>query len=289
MTPVKKLIEIFQSQLSPFYSYEEIRHLLFILFEEYMGWSKSRLLINREYQITGQDLSKFQDALSQLQSGAPIQYILKKAWFGNLTLFVDPSVLIPRPETEELCNLIIEDRRKMNPGPHRVLDIGTGSGCIAISLKLGIPDSVVTGLDISAKALDVARINAKRYGVRIRWMNGDILSDNPMPFKIKYQIIASNPPYVTNSEKSLMQRHVTGQEPPEALYVPDHDPLIYYKAIAGFAVRQLSRYGVLYLEINERFGRETCQLLQESGFESIRLLKDFQGKERFVRAQLRQP
>ena len=220
------------------------------------------------------------DIIACLQRHEPLQYIVGKARFHGHQFKVTPAVLIPRPETEQLVDLIIDE----NPGSDlRVLDMGTGSGCIAISLARALKFAQVDALDISRDALAVARENAAALKVKVRLFESDMLSPQP---PATYDIIVSNPPYVCWSERDAMDNNVKDYEPGQALFVPDNDPLMFYKAIAPYAAQSLARGGSLYLEINQRFGNEVKRLLEQNGFGEVRIIDDSYGKTRFVAAKL---
>ena len=219
------------------------------------------------------------NSLSRLQASEPLQYITQKAYFLDLELYVSPSVLIPRPETEELVKHILRENREKP----RIIDIGTGSGCISISLAKFIYDSEVVAIDISKNAIDTAQLNATKYGVNIDFKQLDIFEILDSDFPQKFDIIVSNPPYVTESDKANMQNNVLLYEPKNALFVPDSSALKYYNAIAKFAETNLAKKGIVWVEINERFGNETCDVFAQY-FSNVKLYNDFRDKSRFVRA-----
>jgi len=223
--------------------------------------------------------SKINVIIERLLRHEPIQYILGETEFFGLRFIVKPDVLIPRNETEELVQHIIYENPSFNGN---ILDIGTGSGCIAISLAKNINDAHVFACDISPKAIETAKKNAEINTINLDFFQYDVLSGHPPD--TQYDIIVSNPPYITEHEKNIMKSNVLEYEPHTALFVPDSDPLIFYKAIADFADQSLSTYGVLWLEINEAFGAATCKLLSEHGFNAI-VINDINGRERMVRAQ----
>ena len=227
----------------------------------------------------------FIDILNELSTGKPIQYILGKTEFYGLPFLVNPSVLIPRPETEELVDWAINSlKTEINNSAH-IIDIGTGSGCIAISIKKHLPDFKVSAIDISATAIQTATKNAKLNQVEVEFSEEDIL--NPKATKTKkYKVIISNPPYVTLLDKRQMHTNVTDFEPHNALFVSDDDPLIFYRFIAKFAIKHLDQNGLLFFEINESYGQETVNLLDELGFKEISLRKDLSGKDRMLKAML---
>ncbi|MEF8811883.1 MAG: peptide chain release factor N(5)-glutamine methyltransferase, partial [Bacteroidales bacterium] len=216
----------------------------------------------------------------QLKKQKPIQQILGETEFYNITLKIEPHILIPRQETEELVDWVLKDvaSEKKN-----ILDIGTGSGCIAIALAKNLPGSIVTAVDYKPEILDAAKENALLNGVHIRFILADILQDDLPPGQ--YDLIVSNPPYVRNSEKKFMSQNVLNYEPSEALFVEDEDPLIFYRKIIHLAGKHLVDNGFLYFEINEYLGEETVRLLEKHGFNEICLKKDLNNKNRMIKAQ----
>jgi release factor glutamine methyltransferase len=251
------------------------------------------LLLNHYYQLDalavaldkslspGLPADVLQDIVARLQQQEPIQYILETAYFLNREWMVTTDVLIPRPETEELVTLILRENKL--PGLH-VLDIGTGSGCIAITLAQELNHAHVDAVDISEQALKVARHNTVRHQAAVTWHQMDIF-ESPLPDK-KWDIIVSNPPYVCTSEKQHMQQRVLSYEPTQALFVPDENPLIFYKRIAQLASTHLKPTGKLYLEINERFGTDVATLFNKHPFKEVYIGKDLHGKDRWVTARI---
>ncbi len=264
-------------ELRALYSHNEIRNFIFILFEHFLGWDTGRFLISRQNTINQSDLLKLNFAIKDLRNHKPIQYITGNTYFFGLTFFVNEATLIPRPETEELVNKISE-----NKITHKsILDLCTGSGCIAISLAKTFPNATVFATDISEKALETASLNASQHHVKIAIKQADILQlEHPFANQI-FDIIVSNPPYVRFSEKTIMEPNVLNYEPHIALFVDDKNPLLFYNAIGDFASQYLSENGSLYLEINEALGPETCLLFLEKGF-NTQLFQDFRGKDRFI-------
>ena len=264
------------SELQEVYSADEIRNLLRILFEEYLGWDLTTWLLSKQKTINQSDLLKINFAIKDLKRHRPIQHILGKADFCGMTLAVNENVLIPRPETEGLVELA----KSRLQSPQRILDLCTGSGCIAIALAKVFPNAEITAVDISEKALEVARQNAWNQEVEIEFLQADVLNDSldQLP---EYDLIVSNPPYVRELEKSEMQPNVLDYEPHLALFVPDNDPLLFYRRIAEIAHKHLVTNGLLIAEINENLGEETAELFCTNGFETS-LHNDFKGKTRFA-------
>ncbi|MDP3468219.1 MAG: peptide chain release factor N(5)-glutamine methyltransferase [Daejeonella sp.] len=227
--------------------------------------------------------------LQELKTGRPLQYVIGETEFYGLTFKVNPSVLIPRPETEELVEWILSDVRNSKASIEglKIIDIGTGSGCIPISLKKNLPEAQIYALDISPEALGVSKQNAVLNQTMVNFIQDDILNLlNEQLTDEKFGIIVSNPPYVKDSEKQQMLPNVLQHEPHLALFVPDNDPLIFYKAIAEFAIKHSDANGFLYLEINENLAEETVQLLKQMGFKNIELRQDLSGKDRMIRSQI---
>lgn len=280
MQTAKKIIE---SQLSTLYSKQEIESLSKLIFEKVLGLSRLEVFLNQNEIISAANLAQIKEIIARLTQFEPIQYIFGETEFYGLILKVGPEVLVPRPETEELVDWIIHEYKYLSPN---ILDIGTGSGCIPIALIKNIPGASAEGWDISLEALKIAKENAQINQVTVGFTFVDILSPS-IPFREeKYDIIVSNPPYVTLSEQQLMARNVTDFEPPIALFVADNEALIYYRAIADVAKDLLKPGGKIYFEINERYGNETTEVLQSKGFINIVLKKDINGKDRMVRGEL---
>lgn len=279
MQVAKKLIF---DRLSSLYSRQEIESLSRLIFEKIPGFSRLQVHLNQHETISAANLAQIKEIIDRLTRFEPIQYILGDTEFYGLTLKVNRTVLIPRPETEELVDWIIKDCHLLNPS---ILDIGTGSGCIPISLVKNIPGASAEGWDISTDSLMVAKENAEINQVKIDFIYTDILNLDYPSHPNKYDIIVSNPPYVTTSEQSLMLRNVIDYEPHIALFVPDADALIFYRAIADMAQINLKPGGNLYFEINEQFGNEITELLASKGFINIFLKKDINGKARMIKAE----
>jgi release factor glutamine methyltransferase len=282
---VNSVLKVFQEELSKDYDGKEIRQFLYMLFDEWQGWNKARVHLNQDEMLSEAEIARFYFALEELKKHKPIQYITGRTFFHGLELVVAPGVLIPRPETEELVEIIISENTNRKPGEFSILDIGTGSGCIAISLKKTFPYAAVSAMDNSVTALQIAGKNAERNGCNIRFVHHDIFQKTELPLVPEYDMIVSNPPYIRESEKKEMHKNVLDYEPPEALFVPDNDPLVFYKAILGFSCIHLSSTGLLYLEINEQFGPEIRSLLMTREFNRVEVIKDINGKDRFIRAE----
>jgi release factor glutamine methyltransferase len=275
----------FREELKNDYDMREIDQFLSILLNEWKGWNRAQAQLYKEDLFSQEETNQFLHALEELKHHKPIQYITGKTYFHDMELVVGPGVLIPRPETEELVELIIRENIKKSHDELSVLDIGTGSGCIALGLKKKFPEWAVSTMDNSMKALEVARKNATMNKCDICFITYDIFQKPVKSIFPLFDIIISNPPYITESEKKWMKKNVLEFEPAEALFVPDNDPLVYYKAITDFARKNLVRPGFLYLEINERFGPEIKKLLLTKGFSRVDIIKDIIGKDRFIKAE----
>lgn len=276
------LSELFESliaQLQPLYSKQESESLVIWLFEEYLGKSKTDLSKNNPLDQVPVELQK---AFKELLTGKPIQYVTGKAPFYGREFLVNTDVLIPRNETEELVHLILKGNKSSGL---RILDIGTGSGCIPITLALEMDQSEVFSLDISEQALQVASQNAAFLGAEVVFQKCDILNEE-IPFE-NLDIIVSNPPYVRISEKEMMHDNVLKYEPHLALFVNDDDPLLFYRQIAQKAKQVLKPKGRLYFEINEALGADVKKLLAENGFIDLKIIKDLNGRDRIVSAVLK--
>ncbi|MEI7595787.1 MAG: peptide chain release factor N(5)-glutamine methyltransferase [Bacteroidota bacterium] len=279
---IYSIISFFHSELDEKYGKNEVDSFIRLAFESIIHFSPIQLSMNKNETVSESVLLKFNNVVKQLRQNKPIQYILGEAYFYDMLFFVDENVLIPRPETEELVKWIVEDNKANNN--IKILDIGTGSGAIAISLKKNIEKSIVFACDISEKALDVARENAKRNDLLIEFDRCDILNSS-MVSKHKYDIIVSNPPYVMNKEKVLMADNVLKYEPELALFVEDSDPLLFYREILKKGRSSLNNGGYVYFEINELLGQEMIALCKSEAYTEIELRKDFAGKDRMLRAR----
>ena len=269
-----------RKSLSEFYPDSEISALTRIIIEYVTKSSLPALLSDKNTKITTEEVLKIDKIVEHLQRFEPIQYIIGETEFYGLPFIVNPNVLIPRPETEELVELILNENKG---NKSHILDIGTGSGCIAISLQKHLCETQATGWDISDKALSVAKINSDNNNVKVTFNQVDILSD--YPDNQHFDIIVSNPPYVLDSEKTDMHTNVLDYEPHTALFVSDDNPLLFYNRIADVATQLPKNGGKLYFEINRAKGQETIKMLEDKGFSNIRLIKDISGNDRIVRAE----
>jgi release factor glutamine methyltransferase len=276
---LKQLHREIHDQLLGLYDPNESRQLTLMVLEHCCEVTPEQVLIGDSIYPPDNSISSVKSVLSELLEGKPIQYILGYAHFYGRKFLVNPSVLIPRQETEELVKLVLS---KVTHGGMKLLDIGSGSGCIGITLATECNDLDVTALDIDPDALKVTKFNAQMHGVNIRTIQADILSMNRLPDT--YNIIVSNPPYVTESEKQLMHRNVREYEPWLALFVDDANPLIFFKQILYLAKKSLSPDGLVFFEINEQFGAEVVDLCRDEGYTKSELYKDLNGKNRMVLA-----
>jgi release factor glutamine methyltransferase len=281
---IKEYREQFHRDLSDLYLSEEIDSFFFLCTAKYLSISKAETVMLADRRMSIPELEKFMSVLERLQRSEPIQYILGETEFYGLQFAVSSATLIPRPETEELVDWILKDRLLNAPSTTSVLDIGTGSGCIAIAIAKHIEGARVEAWDISQDALEIARKNALNHKVGVEFKQVDILSKEHT--KQKFDMIVSNPPYVRELEKKEMQQNVLDFEPHAALFVSDLDPLLFYRKIALMAKHCLEPNGLLYFEINEYLSEELMQFLKEEGFTTIALKKDLFGKDRMIRCSL---
>lgn len=272
---------LFRTGLSGYYPEGEIRNIFYLAAEQLLNYSKIDILLNDRKPISEADALNFQQVLERLRNWEPIQYVLGYTLFYGITVKTDSRALIPRPETEELVQWMLQNEKKK---PDTVLDLGTGTGCIAIALALQWPGTAVSACDIAEETLQLAKENALLNKALVDFFLFDMLRETPALSR-RYHLMVSNPPYVTEGEKSLMRPNVLGHEPGIALYVPDSDPLVYYRGLALLARKYLHDGGALYLEINEQFPREVVKLLKNSGLYGVEVKTDLNGKSRMVSAR----
>lgn len=286
-----ELAVLYQDKLTALYDEDEIQSLFFIALEEVLGYKKTDYILKKLEEVPDTALIRLNNILLGLTKGTPIQYIIGHTVFYGLKFKVNPSVLIPRPETEELVEWIVSvcnsrfavGNAASNQSSVSIIDIGTGSGCIAIALKKHLPKAYVSAVDISSAALATAKENALMNEVGVAFIEDDILNYTET-YTSKFDVIVSNPPYIKEDEKAEMHENVLANEPHTALFVSNDKPLIFYEAIADFALLHLKKDGQLFFEINANLGKETIQMLAAKGFADIRLKLDMQGKERMVSA-----
>jgi len=268
-------------ELNEIYDEPEVKALTNIIIQTVLSLTKLHYLYFEEKEVSIKEAARIIEICKELKRGNPLQYILGEADFYGCRIKVTPATLIPRPETEELVQLVLNENKEYRGN---IIDFGTGSGCIAIALAANLPQSKTTGIDISEDALVIARENALLNNVRVSFLNGDILSFDSLSVP-KAGIIVSNPPYVRNSEKILMNKNVTDFEPHHALFVPDSDPLVYYKGILKIAEKVLEPSGRIYFEINEAFGNDMAELMASFGYSDVNLVSDINGKERIIKGK----
>lgn len=284
---MQNTINKLKQSLSPLYDSREMKAIIALLFEEVCGLSRLDMLMNPNIVLSEEKSEIMSCYAEMLAEGVPVQQVLGYEYFLGRRFEVNPDVLIPRPETAELVDWIVSEA----PIGVNVLDVGTGSGCIAISLAALINNSRVFAYDLSTKALKTAILNAERLNIsNVTFVHKDILESQNERFEHpnvdNFDIIVSNPPYIMHKEKSEMSANVLDYEPHLALFVPDSDPLLFYRAIGNYGLKNLRHGGRLYFEINAALGRETCQLLESLGYRDIILRKDLNGLDRMISATL---
>jgi release factor glutamine methyltransferase len=285
---IKDYKDIFKKDLLSIYDEQEIDSFFYLILEKMHGLKRLDLALNPEMVLDGMHLKKWKSIVVVLKTQKPIQYILGQTEFYGLPFFVNENTLIPRPETEELVELIIKSAKFRNPSSGlKILDIGTGSGCIAISLAANIPNAEVFAIDVSEKALATAKINATKNNVTIHFITEDILMlQNLTKLATPFDIIVSNPPYVRELEKAEIKPNVLNFEPHLALFVEDTDALLFYRKITELAKKNLNTNGQLYFEINQYLGKETATLVEAYGFKNVAVHKDIYGNDRMISASL---
>ncbi len=279
---IADLSENIRKSLSGLYPEGEIEQFIFLIFNHLLKYSKIDIHLNAQTKVSDETFQQADLITSQLIDSQPIQYIIGETEFYGLKILLNHHVFIPRQETEELVQWVISNNHRKHL---RILDVGTGSGCIAVALARFVLNSEVDALDISLKALEIAEKNAFMNDVRVNFLQHDILGNEDLPFDDIYDIIVCNPPYVLMSEKNSAGRNVVGFEPHTAIFVDDNDPLIYYHAVAKTGKRYLREGGHLYFEINEALGREVKALLKDRGYSEILLKKDINNKDRMIKAK----
>ena len=276
---IKDIRFYLSKELSKIYHEPEISALCTEIIRSVTGATRFLQIYKPESQISPEQADRIVNICNELLTGKPLQYVLGETLFYNCIIRVNQYVLIPRPETEEMADIIIKENKGLK---NNIIDFGTGSGCIAIALALNLKESSVTGTDISEEAINIARQNAKLNEVTVSFFTADIFNFDPLSVE-KANIIVSNPPYIRYSEKSLMRTNVLGFEPHTALFVPDDDPLLYYKSILKIADEILLPKGRLYFEINEALGELMVSLLTEFRYSDIKLVNDINNKERIIK------
>ncbi len=279
---IKDLRIDFKRSLSEAYEEEEIMSFFYMLSEKILELRRVDVAMDLEKEVSAIEIVQFDEAKTRLLDQEPIQYIIGHTYFYGLSFSVNKNVLIPRPETEELVDWILKDQEDLEEAI-KIIDIGTGSGCIAIALAKNLPNAKVYAMDISEQAIEIAKVNAIKNGVKVEFINEDVLASEHL-FQ-DFDIIVSNPPYVRELEKDEIKPNVLDNEPHQALFVSDHDPLIFYKKITKLAKGRLTQTGSLYFEINQYLGSETYKVIKSLGFSTVALRKDLHNNERMIRAR----
>lgn len=278
---MRKLIEEIELYLGNIYINEELSAVVRAICCDILGISTTAYFLKEKITLTAEQQERLGDTISRLRQGEPLQYIEGKTPFCGMDFLVTPATLIPRPETAELVDWIAQDYATQNP---IILDLGTGSGCIAIALRKRLPEAIVEACDISSEALAVAKENGERNGAKVSFFHHDML-DLSAPLPHSYNILVSNPPYIKQSEAAEMEEHVTRWEPHTALFVPDDDALRFYRAIAEIGQTDvLLPGGSIYVEINQVLGKETVELFESYGYKEVELRQDIYGNDRMVKA-----
>lgn len=280
---MKETLRHIREVLVPRFGNGETEAIIRLIFHHLKGWNTTDIVINSDKVLSEYTRERIEKILERLMNGEPIQYVTGEAYFYGMDLMVTTDVLIPRVETQELVDLIVKKYEGVDD--LRILDVGTGSGCIAIALARNLPFASVTGIDISARALDVARENGQRLKAKVDWVKVDVF--DYVPAAESFDIIVSNPPYVMMSEQVDMEANVLEHEPWEALFVPDNDPLRFYKAIAEMGRKALKVGGTIWFELNAKLAEETAKLIEGFGYENVKLERDIAGKWRFLEAEWR--
>ena len=273
---VSTLRAYLSDKLSACYDSREASNLVHELFQAYHGWGRAEIVLNANQRLGESELLKYHFALKRLSLGEPLQYVLGYAWFLDMKLHVDNRVLIPRPETEELVRLVVSRNSVTNP---RILDVGTGSGCIAIALKKLIPGAHITAVDVSNDALAVAQQNSTNLQADVEFVNFDILTSKPND---RFDIIVSNPPYIPLQEQTAMSKRVTEHEPHLALFTSDNDALVFYRRLMELSTETLSQHGQVFCEIHENMADALLQLAENYSISHQSILTDLQGKNRMM-------
>lgn len=276
---IKEFYSKFTRELETIYPSGEASSITKIAFEHFIKMSSASIASHGLKQLEPSMVEVLNIALTKLLNNVPIQYVTGRAWFYNSRFTVTDAVLIPRPETEELVLEIIHFLKKNSP--KKILDIGTGSGCIPISIKKNIPTAQISSLDVSEKALDVAKQNAIENNTEINFFQFDFLQDQNFTSLPRYDVIISNPPYIPQNEKTILDKNVTDYEPHLALFVPDNDRLLFYKKILIFAEEHLEKEGRIFLEVHEDFAKDTAEIFINAHYE-VTIKKDMQGKDRML-------
>ncbi len=277
---VASLLSLYERELADRFSSGEVKAIVRSVFNDRLGWDAADIELRRNEALSESELLEVYLPLKRIRSGEPLQYILGRTYFHGLEIEVAPGVLIPRPETEEMIDLIL----KSGIDPGSIVDIGTGSGCIALALKKSFPGSRVIGIDVSNEALAIAQCNGERLSIDVEWQKGDVL-DPTFALPKQIDLIVSNPPYVPRSESRSLSTQVRDHEPHVALFVDDEDPLKFHRAIADHAFRSLSPNGSIWFEGHYFHSCAVADLMDEKGFQDVRLIMDMAGQDRFITAR----
>jgi release factor glutamine methyltransferase len=283
---IASVLGYFEERLSPTFSSREIKAIAKSFIAKRLNWESSDFLIRQKDTVSESDLLYFRNAVKRVIAGEPVQYVLGTTFFYNLEIDTDKRALIPRPETEELVDWMIKDFNSLKEGS--LIDIGTGSGCIALAMKKALPLWSVTAVDISNEALSLVAQNALKNQLEIALIEDSALNFNEALYADKYTVIVSNPPYIPKKDSDQMAQHVLDFEPAMALFVSDNDSLIFYQKIAEFALKKLALDGTLYVELNENLAKETEALLNKIGFNKTEMRQDLQGRNRMLKAWMQQ-
>ncbi|MDR0427548.1 MAG: peptide chain release factor N(5)-glutamine methyltransferase [Dysgonamonadaceae bacterium] len=283
---MQKTIQSIQKELQNLYSESEIKSFVSLIMEFVCKKSKHAILLDKDSEISREERIRIKEIVDDLKKFRPIQQIIGQTEFFGLPFFINEHVLIPRPETEELIDLILHSIQPEKP--LHILDIGTGSGCIAVSLAKYLPEAKIYALDISNEALEIARKNARLNKVEISFFKEDILttSEKNSWSQFQWDIIVSNPPYIVPHEKEQISANVLKYEPHQALFVPEEQPLLFYETISDIGLKQLKKGGILFFETSALFGKETEQMIREKNYSSVQLYKDISQNDRMIKAIL---
>lgn len=281
---IASVLGYFEERLSPTFTSREIKTIAKSFISKRLNWANSDFLMRQKDTVSESDLLYFRSAVKRIIAGEPFQYVLGTTFFYNLEVDTDKRALIPRPETEELVDWMVNNYSSLDKGT--LIDIGTGSGCIALAMKKALPKWSVTAVDISKDALSLVAQNALKNQLEVALIEDSALNFNEALYADKYTVIVSNPPYIPIKDSAQMAQHVLDFEPEMALFVSDNDPLIFYQQIAEFALKKLALNGALYVELNENLAQETRALLNKIGFNNTEIRQDLQGRNRMLKAWL---
>ena len=277
---------VLTKELKNVYETDESRNIIELVIEHITNMSRAEQVKNKIPYLTCTQLEDLDAITERLKKNEPVQYVLGEAWFAGMKFKVNKNVLIPRPETEELVDWIVKKSQKSKVKSQNIIDIGTGSGCIPITLKKKLPESDVSAIDVCSEALFTATENAMELNAEVNFLLVDFLDEEKWKELAQYDIIVSNPPYVKQSEINIMHERVKEFEPHLALFVPDNDPILFYKKLSDFSMKHLNAGGKLFVEINEALGEAVSNLFRSAGFLNVDLKKDMQGKDRMVMASV---